>query len=287
MFIRPITTGDDEAVATALLIEGFPKRPAAIWPAFFRRLRNLDTNEPAGVPFGYLMSNGERATGVMMTPAMLRERPDGSQGAVINLSSWYVQPSERWRAGRMLQSLLKLHDAMFTDLTPTAEVRSMLPAFGFVPINSGVVLTVLPVAAVLPAEWAQMRPLSRRDRAVPEGFRYILERHENAGCLAGVLMTGERSVPMLFRKRWVKGMPAATLIYCPDMLHLPSAMPAIARFLVRKGVAILISDDTSVPLRAGQMKRLRGLKFARPGAGFAPVTNVIDHTASELALLDL
>lgn len=222
-----------------------------------------------------------------MTPAMLRERPDGSQGAVINLSSWYVQPSERWRAGRMLQALLKSHDAMFTDLTPTAEVRTMLPAFGFVPINSGVVFTLLPVAAALSAGWAQMRPLSRRDAAVPVGLRHILERHENAGCLAGVLMAGERTVPMLFRKRRLKGVPAANLIYCPDLLHLPSAMPAVARFLVTKGIGILISDDTSGPLRAGQLKRQRGLKFVRPGAGFAPVTNVIDHTASELALLDL
>lgn len=285
--IRPISNDEDEALAAALLTEGFPQKPAAIWPAFFRRLRILDTNGPAGVPLGYLMSNGDRATGVMMTPAMLRKRPDGSQGPVINLSSWYVQPSERWRAGRMLQALLKSHDAMFTDLTPTAEVRTMLPAFGFIPINFGVVFTLLPLAAALPAGSAQMRLLSPRDADVPAGLRRILERHQDAGCLAGVLTAGERSLPMLFRKRRLKGVPAANLIYCPDLSHLPLAIPAVARFLLTKGIGVLISDDTSGPLRAGQLKRQRGLKFVRPGAGFAPVANVIDHTASELALLDL
>lgn len=280
-------TDDDEALATALLIEGFPAKPADIWAAFFRRLRILGTNGPADVPFGYLMDTAGITTGVMMTPATLRDRPDGSKGTVINLSSWYVQPPERWRAGRMLQAVLKKHDAMFTDLTPTDEVRAMLPAFGFEAINAGVVVSLLPVAAVLPAGGARVRSMLPGDAALPDATRTILEAHGRAGCLAFVLEGDGPAMPLLFRKRTLKGVPAAKLIYCPDLARFQAALPAVARGLMTSGVGVLISDDTSAPLRTGQLKRSRGLKFVRSGAGFAPVPNVTDHTASELALLDL
>lgn len=275
------------ALATALLAEGFPAKPASIWPAFFERLRILGTNGPAGVPFGYLMNGGGRPTGVMMTPAMLRTRSDGAQGRVINLSSWYVQPPERWRAGRMLQAVMKQHDAMFTDLTPTDDVRAMLPAFGFVSINAGVVLTFLPVAAALPSGRARVRDLIPAEMPILEDTRRMLEAHVAAGCLALVQEGDGPAMPLLLRRRTLKGVPAAKLIYCPDLSRFQAALPALARTLVAKGVGLLISDDTQAPLRAGQLTRRRGLKFIRPGAGFAAVSNVTDHTASELALLDL
>lgn len=287
LLIRPIDTDKDVALATALLVEGFPAKPASIWPAFFERLRILGTNGPAGVPFGYLMNSGEKPTGVMMTPAMLRTRSDGAQGPVINLSSWYVQPPERWRAGRMLQAVMKQHDAMFTDLTPTDEVRAMLPAFGFVSINAGVVVTILPVAAAWPAGGARVREMMPGEATIPDDTRRMLEAHVAAGCLALVQDGDGPPMPLLLRKRRLKGLPAAKLIYCPDLSRFQAAMPVLARALVAKRVGILMSDDTQAPLRAGQLKRRRGLKFIRPGAGFAPVPNVTDHTASELALLDL
>ena len=287
MSIRPITTDDDVALALALLTEGFPGKPAAIWPAFFQRLRILGTNELAGVPFGYLMTDGNRAIGVMMTPAMAREGPDGTRGLVVNLSSWYVVPAERWRAVRMLQTVLKRHDAMFTDLTPTLEVQAMLPAFGFVPINSGVLITLMPVVAALPAGGAKVRRFKPDDPALPAATRRILSAHEAAGCLAAVLNMDGLSIPLLFRKRKLKGVSAAKLIYCSDLQRLQAGMPAVARFLLATGTGVLISDDTGLPRRAGQLHRMRSLKFVRPGAGFAAVPNVADHTASELALLDL
>jgi hypothetical protein len=286
LLIRPIETDDDVALAGALLTEGFPQKPAAIWPTFLQRLRALGSNTPTGVPIGYLMTDGGRGVGVLITPAANRERSDGTQGVVVNLSSWYVVASERWRAARMLQTVLKRHEAMFTDLTPTQDVQAMLPTFGFQPVNSGIMVTALPVAAALPAGGARVRALKCYEPWLAEALRAVLDAHEAVGCLSAVLEVDGVFLPLLFRKRSVKGAPAAVLIYCSDLQRFQSAMPAVARFLMLRGAAVLISDDTGLPARAGQLRRKHGLKFIRPGAGLAPLPHTADHTASELALLD-
>jgi hypothetical protein len=125
------------------------------------------------------------------------------------------------------------------------------------------------------------------EATIPDGTRQMLEAHVAAGCLAMVQEGDGPPMPLLMRQRKLKGLPAAKLIYCPDLSRFQAGLPALARALVAKRVGILMSDDTQTPLRAGQLTRRRGLKFIRPGAGFAPAPNVTDHTASELALLDL
>jgi hypothetical protein len=187
----------------------------------------------------------------------------------------------------MFQSILTRHEAMFTDLTPTTEVIAMLPRLGFEPINSGVVVTALPVAAALPARGASTVPLSQCKIAVSDAERANLEAHEAEGSLAAVLMDGDRTTRLLFRTCLLRGVPAALLIYCSDLAHLQDSLPAVARLLLRKRVAVLISDDTGHSLRTGQIRRPRGRKFVRPGAGLAHVPHMTDHMGSELALLDI
>ncbi len=287
MSIVAINNADDLATAVQLLTRGFSAKPASIWSAFFDRMQRLGSNAAAGVPFGYLLSGSKRPTGVMVTPASTRVREDGTAGAVINLSSWYVEPEERWRASRMLQSVLKRHDAMFTDLTPTAEVQAMLPALGFVPLNHGVVITALPVAAALPADDAIVVALAEKHAALmPKELFALLSAHREVGCLPAMLELRDRSIPLLFRRRMLKGVPAAKLLYCSDLAAFQAAIPAVARFLLKQGIALLMSDDHGLPLRTGQLQRRRGLKFARPGGGLAPAPVATDHAASELALLD-
>ncbi len=287
MPVRPIESPEDRAIAVELLTQGFPAKPAAIWTAFFERLQMLGTNVQTGVPLGYLLPGADGDTGVMITPASYRARPDGTDGLVVNLSSWYVAASDRWRGGRMLQAVLKRHEAMFTDLTPTPEVQAMLPAFGFKSINSGIVITLLPVAAAQPAGGFSVGTLDQSEAALSKPVAHMLKAHQAVGCLAGTLDAGGNAVPLLFRRRVLKGVPAAKLIYCPDMARFQEALPAVARFLIKHGIGLLLSDDTGAPIRSGQMRRQRGIKFVKPGAGLAHDPKATDHTASELALLDL
>lgn len=275
-------------MALRLLTRGFPTKPPVTWIAFLDRLRRLGSNAAAGVPIGYLLSGKDLPAGVMITPATRRGRGDGSHGLVINLSSWYVEPDERWRAGRMLQNILKQHEAMFTDLTPTTEVQAMLPVFGFVPTNTGVLLTALPMLAALRADSARVTPLTKLHAPLlPDGLYEWLEAHCALGCIAALLETEHGRMPLLFRRRMLKGVPAAKLIYCTDHTLLQAALPAVARYLMKRGILLLMSDDYGLPLRTGQAQRKRGLKFARPGDGLGLDSNSTDHTASELALLDL
>ncbi len=287
MPIRPLTTDADRETAVRLLAEGFPARGAPGWRSYLDRLERMGGNLAAGVPHGYLMSEGDTAVGVMLTPASLREDPTGEPARVVNLSSWYITPPHRWRATMMMQSVLRRHEAMFTDLTPTPEVCAMLPAFGFVPINDGVVVSTLPVAALLPGNRTKTRDLLDDDLAtLPSELRRRLVLHRDFGCIAAAIVGDGEMLPFLVRPRPLKGLPAAKLIYCPDMSRLQAAMPAVARYLIGYGVGLLITDSVGQKLSPWQAHRQRGLKFAKPGAGLAPEPGLIDHTGSELVIMD-
>ncbi len=132
-------------------------------------------------------------------------------------------------------------------------------------------VTTLPVAAALPADDARVTALAEAHAALlPEWLYGLLEAHRGVGCLRPYSRRATATMPLLFRRRVLKGAPAAKLIYCSDLAQFHASTPAVARFLFKQGVALLISDDHGFPLRAGQFQRPRGLKFARPGAGLEP-----------------
>jgi hypothetical protein len=284
---RPIVSQQDFADAIRLLGSGFPTKSTADWTAFLDRVQKFGGNERGCVPVGYLMFANDEPSGVIITPASFRTRADGERALVINLSSWYVEPRDRWRATRMLRSLLGRHTAMFTDLTPSREVQAMLPEFGFLPINTGVLVTALPWEAALPLRGASVVALAQSSVTLSDTLRETLETHEAAGCLSAILEHPTGTTVLLFRKCRLRGITAAVLIYCSDLEQFQTVFPAVARFLVRNGVALLISDDVGLPVRTSQIRRPRGLKFVLPGAGLEHDPKITDHTGSELAFLDI
>lgn len=236
---------------------------------------------------GYLLMQGDEAAGLMLTPATQRATAAGNSGLIVNLSSWYIRPSQRWRGVQMMKSILARHDAMFTDLTPTVEVQKLLPALGFEPVNSGIVVTPLPVAAALMAGGATVRDLDASDSDVLDnGLKDLFQAHRGIGCLAAVLQCAAGDVQLLFRPRKFKGLPAAKLIYCDDLEAFNTHLPGVARYLLGQGIVLLIHDDHGLPNWAFNLARPRGLKFAKPGAGLSIRPSQIDHAGSELALLD-
>lgn len=284
--IRAIEPGD-LATAKSLLIEGFPNRRPSTWDVYFERMQSLGGNASLGVPMGYLLMQGDAAVGLILTPATQRANAAGKSGLIVNLSSWYIRPNHRWRGVQMMKSILARHDAMFTDLTPTVEVQKLLPVLGFEPINSGVVVTPLPVAAALSSGGATVRAPGARDwNGLDHGLRELFLAHTGIGCLSTVLKCATGEVQLLFRPRRFKGVPAAKLVYCDDLETFNTHLPSVARYLLGQGIVLLIHDDHGLPNRAFSMARPRGLKFAKPGGGLSIRPSRIDHAGSELTLLD-
>jgi hypothetical protein len=274
--------------ALALLNRGFPERPLAFWETAFERLQRLGTNAATGVPLGYLMRDGKRKTGVLLTPASVRSAADGRRALVVNLSSWYVEPSHRALAPHMLKSILCRHEAMYTDLTPSELVRKMLPSMGFVSINDGVLLTALPVAATLSSLGATVGDLTGSgDVHLSSDVWDLLEAHRRVGCIPAILTTAQDVVPIMFRPRMLKGLSAANVIYCENTTVFQKHLAAVARYLLRHGIVVLVHDNLALPKRSGQIALRKELKFAKPGAGLAPQRGRIDHAGSELSLMDI
>ena len=259
----------------------------SFWTTTMDRLQRLGTNAHAGVPLGYLMTDGGRPTGVVLTPASTRTAPDGNRALVVNLSSWHVEPSHRFLASLMLQKVLRGHDALYTDLTPSEGVMRMLPSMGFMAINDGVVLTALPVAAMLPSKGAAVHDLiGGRGSLFPSDMWDLLEAHSRVGCFSAMLTTEQGHVPLMFRRRRLKGLPAANLIYCEDITALQKHLSAVARYLLGQGIVILVHDSSGHSVRVGQAVVRKELKFAKPGGGLTPQRGRIDHVGSELSLMD-
>lgn len=70
---------------------------------------------------GQLLMKGDDAAGVLLT---IKSRLPETGRIVVNLSSWYVEPSCRWFAPRMLQMASSNEDEIFTDLTPLPKPAS-------------------------------------------------------------------------------------------------------------------------------------------------------------------
>lgn len=281
-------TESNSGHALALLREGFPRRSETFWHTALARLSGLAWNKAAEVPIGYLLTSDGPPAGIILTPAMLRRDPSGNLRRVINLSSWYVRPDQRWRALAMLRQVMRAHDAIYTDLTPTPDVARLLPALGFKQINTGRVFDPLAFTAVKAAPGTRLVDLSGLpEGAVPDHERNLLAEHVPLGCLAAGLHDAEGWMPLLFKPRTIQRLPAAKLVYASDRNRVARSLGNIARFLLRRGYLIQVRDNHDCEPKRGLTRRDGGLKFA----AYTPAdswffTNRVDLAGSELCILD-
>ncbi len=265
--MRPIDDSD-LADAERLLCEGFPQLPGPFWNGALARLKRYGGNAEAGVPLGFLLLDGSEPVGVMLTPASLHRRPDGRLQRVVNISSWYVRPAHRWRAGFMLRHVLADKNTLVTDLTPTPEVQKMLPLLGLQPLNRGVALHLLPLLCLHPASGVRLRPLAPDEPAPPAGPpRSMIEAHRELGCMPLVLEhAGGRSLVVCKRMR-VRGVPAAQLIYAESRSLLLQHRGAVARGLLALGLLVFVHETRQARSSATRLFRPRDIWFARAAAG--------------------
>ena len=285
--LRPI---DDACFGHALdaLGRGFPDRPAASWTAGLERLAALGGPASTGIPLGWVLEHGGRAVGVVLTLATLRRGPDGPSWPLVNVSSWYVDPEHRWRGPAMLRSVLRAHDAVYTDLTPTPSVAKLLPALGFERLSEGRAVHLLPLSALEPARGARVEPIDGPSGLLlDEPTRGLLDAHRRIGCTAAVLRTDDAATGLLFRATRIRRVPAVELLWCTDHAALRRGTGALARWLLRRGVAAMLTDLRPEAGLVGHLRRTRNARFVRGARGRDWFATRTDFAGSELCLLEL
>jgi hypothetical protein len=238
-------------------------------------------NRAARVPLGQLLSVNDEDVGVMLTPATQRLDTDGMPTSVTNLSSWYIRPDHRWHAPRMMLSVLRNSNGLITDLSASEPVQKILLVLGFQPINDGETIIVLPHAALRRSSRAQVEVLSEED-AINDDTCTRLLAHQGFGCIAASLKVDGVSLPLLFKQRKIRGVPAAQLVFCGRNSAVFEHLDAIARFLIRQGQFLLIMDIPLSEQAPGINRPQRGRKFAKGHVA----QNTTDYLGSELCLFD-
>jgi hypothetical protein len=286
--LTPIEPANEEN-ALRLLAEGFPERPLEFWRNAFARMHTTGWNAEAGVPIGQMLSSGATPVGVMLTPASMREFPDGTRRRIVNLSSWYIRTEHRWRGLAMMRRLTAEPDVIYTDVTPTPEMHKLLLAAGFRQMNRGVIAEALPVKACDIGSRSTVRDLEEAPRgAIAEALRTFLLAHRSHGGIPAALEVGGKWHPLLFKRgRW-RRLPSAELLFAPSAVAVTRHMGSIARFLLRRGVLVAHRDsllDEAPPARG---LRTRGMKFAKYSPHDAHLLrDRIDHAGTELGIFDL
>ncbi|CAN1559715.1 hypothetical protein MCEMSEM23_02598 [Rhabdaerophilaceae bacterium] len=267
--------------AVDLLAEGFPERGRAFWSEGLTLIAGWPGNIVANFPAGFLWLSKGVPVGVLLTPAS--SRPGLGDRVLVNLSSWYLRPDFRALAPMMLRAVCRDQRAMFTDLTPTQDVRAMLPAFGFHQINSGISLQPTPLLALRPSARVKLRSWRYEDpidSAAPDPD--IIRFHQDRGCIALVIDEGSSGCLVMFKPFVFRGLASAKAVYVGSHAAMANAMPAIARRLLKRGV-LLVQTDPRPGMPPPFWFRSRGLWFAKGGM----FDDRTDHVGSELCLLDL
>jgi hypothetical protein len=279
--MRPLAASDFPEAAV-LLHEGFPSRPLQFWQGALQRLQRYGGNAEADHPLGYLMLDSGSAVGIALTPASLRRRADGSTLRVVNISSWYVRPAFRWRAGFMLRGILADPDAVYTDLTPTPEVQRLLPVVGMQPLNRGVAIHALPLLALQPARGGRVHELpDGQDWPHAGPSAAMLHAHRALGCLPLVLQAEGAAHLLVVQRTALRGVPAAQLVYADSQALLLRHAGALARHLLARGLLLLLRSTCVAAHTATSVFRPRELWFAR-GGSFEDRTDIF---GSELCVI--
>lgn len=279
--LRPISF---EALDTTLpiLSRGFPALRREAWTAGLARLRRFGAAEPKA-RVGHLLEERGRAVGIILAIPSTRFDDENVAHPVVNLSSWYIEPDQRWRAPRMLQSVVACNATLYTDLTPSPPVRAIIGRFGFRNWTEGTLIFALPLFALGPARSSQVVPLHDLPAdAFDAATRRILNDHEGFGCVCAGLWDGDALHPLIFSRKVHRGISAARLIYTDERAVALRNIRTISRFLLRENFLLLA-------INADRHERMAGSIFTQRTAptfyrGPRPLAQC-DFAYSEFAFL--
>lgn len=268
---REIVDTDLERVA-ALLTAGFAgQRVAAFWTRALARL--AARTPPPGFPrFGYVLALGERLVGVLLLLAA-EVGEGGARHVRCNVSSWWVEPGFRPYGSLLVHRALRRREATYLNVTPAPETWTLLEAQGYQRYASGrAVACPVFARAGRPATVRLADPGLQPGPDLSAGEVQILREHAAWDCLSVVCDAGAGRVPFVFGRRRLRGaLPFAYLIYSRDLDSLTAHARPLGRFLLRRGIPLLVTDaDGRLPgmpgwFVGGHPKFFRGPNRPRPG----------------------
>lgn len=232
---------DDVNDVVDLLTRGFaPRRTRAFWHETMARLAAHVT--PGAPRYGYMLDDGSRPVGVVLLVSSLVPAGEGTQ-VRTNVSSWYVDPAFRSYASMLISQAIRHKEVTYVNLTSVAHTRPILLAQGYTCYARGVFIATLPLHTLARAPGTRIVPAAATPRASVAPYeRQLLLDHAAYGCIALWCETEERAHPFVFRRRSLKGIPCAQLIYCRDVADCVRFIGPLARYLTLRGRPLLIID---------------------------------------------
>ena len=278
-------TEDQFDTAAVLLAEGFPARSVSFWLKGLDAMRRHCDNLALHLPWGWLLHDGAVPVGVALAPASQRDDGRGGGRPIVNLSSWYVRPQHRLRAAPMLRAMVADTAPVYIDVTSGPEVGRMLQLLGFSAVGEGNVIAILAAHAVQRSASAEVRELGNDDHLPPGSPPHAqLIRHRELNFVSLLVKHALGETLLVYRRRRLRGMPAAQLFFVGSHAVLHRYLGAVARHLLLRGIALLMWDRRpDSPTGVIGFKRPSGIWYAK-GDSFHDKT---DFIGSELCILNL
>jgi hypothetical protein len=278
--IREIQDGD-LAEVTALLCEGFPRRSTEYWRAGLQRLSSRE-RPPDTEKYGYVLEADKALRGVVLTIPSVHDHGSHPK-IIINISSWYVQPSLRGNPAKELyRQASRRPDVTYTNLSPARNTIGTITSNGFQEWTSGQMVAMgFRRSRSKKARILTWKEVVSDDPSSIEAK--VLADHESFGCLTFYLNVKSSLLPFIFVRRYIKGwIPCAQLIYCGQLSDLVEYNQPISIWLATRGFPFMLID-ASDPIKGliGHHFDYKASKYYR---GQRPV-KAIDHTYSEIVIL--
>jgi hypothetical protein len=223
-------------LAVELLSAGFPQRSRDFWQEGVARLSRYCRDHNFNSIGSFLMAKGKPVGILLKIPSK-----DPKNGATVaNLSSWYVEEKYRWYAAKMLMDATADEGVIYTDFTPSEEAMALNEKLGFRTIATGMLLVVLPLAALIGRSSGRaIAPEQVPVDAFSASQWDAIQSHVLLGCIVLALKIDETYHPIILDVVRKRNIPVARVLYAENSSLLRDNIKPIARYLLKRGIPVL------------------------------------------------
>ena len=278
--LKPITI-DDVAEVGAFLHRSMSDRiSTASW------IRAMKVPWSVEAPnHGYYLWAGGNVVGAQIAYYSRREIR-GRSLDICNLGAWSVDAEYRFSGIRLLKAVLAQDGYHFTDLSPSGNVVPLNERLHFTHLDTTTALSLntslLPSRAEVSSD-----PDVVEAHLSAEGRRVYLDHRETAAARHAVLVDGQRSCYVMFRRDRRRGLPLfVSILHVSDQGLLHRHFGAFSRFALLRHGAVATLSELRVVGRQPPMSRL--VPHPRPKMFRSSVLAAedVDYLYSELECLE-
>ena len=210
----------------------------------------------------------------------------GGVHRICNITSWCVLEAFRSQSMRLAMAVCSQDGLSFTDLTPTEVVAKSLQFLKFKPLDSDRTV-ILNIPRLTPGTRVEDDP-ERIGPLLPPQWQQVHRDHVHIPWLHRVvLVTGQGSCYVVYKKKTLKGLPSAEVLAVSDgEIFLRGLGRFSAYVLMRGGMISTRVESRFLPRRPNMSKVLSGYRQKMFRSTSLPALD-IDNLYSELMALDL